>query len=451
VFEVFLLLGLSMPVWAEVKNEFPAEKDALVVRVVAEQFVWNIHYPGADGIFGKTRPELIDSTDNPLGLDEDDPNGADDVHSINIFHMPAGKPVIARLSSKDVIHCFWIPVLRVKQDVVPGMLIPIWFQVKKEVGVPGEEKVYDIACAQLCGAQHSAMNKGRAVIHTLEDFEAWYAAAAQEEEFDEDEFDDEGEEEMDQEAEPAKEKAADAPGKAEGGDDGKTAVKAEKEEVAAAKTPAGGGAVISGSVNFKGKSPKRTVLKMDADAHCKAAHSGKPVGSETVIVNKNNTLRNVIVYVKEGLSGNFQAPAEKPVIDQNGCMYKPHVLTCMVKQPVIVRNSDETLHNIHGLPRKNAEFNFGQPRAKMEKEMSFTKEEIFRVKCDVHPWMAAWVGVFKHPFHDVTGGKGAYELKGLPPGKYVIAAWHEKYGEVTETVTVGTDKEAKFDFTIASE
>lgn len=449
IFEVVLLLGLSMPVWAEVKNEFPPEDEALVIRVVAEQFAWNIHYPGADGKFGKTRPELIDSTDNPLGLDEEDENGADDVLSINLLHMPAGKPVIARLSSKDVIHCFWIPVLRVKQDVVPGMQIPVWFEAIEKAGVPGEPQVHDLACAQLCGAQHSAMSLGRAIIHTQEDFDAWYAEQGEGEEFLEDEeFDDEDEEEMDEEEaekadEPAEEMKTDA-GEPPAADAGKE----EETKAADADAPVSG-TVVAGQVNFKGKAPKRTALKMDADAHCKAAHAGNPVGSETVIVNSNNTLKNVIVYVKEGLSGNFPVPPDKPVIDQKGCIYEPHVLSCMVKQPVIVRNSDATLHNIHGLPKKNAVFNFAQPRVNMEKEMSFTKEEFFRVKCDVHPWMSAWVGVFKHPFHSVTDGMGAFQIQGLPPGKYVIGAWHEKYGEVTQAVTVEKDKATKFDLTMA--
>ena len=209
------------------------------------------------------------------------------------------------------------------------------------------------------------------------------------------------------------------------------------------------GATLKGKISFDGKRPKRIVLKMDADAFCKKHHGDKKVGSETAIVNKDKTVRNVIVYIKEGLSGDFPVPEDKPVIDQNGCTYKPHVLTCMVKQTVIVRNSDSTLHNIHGLPRKNAEFNFGQPRVKMEKEMTFTKEEIFRVKCDVHPWMSAWVGVFKHPFHDVSGTKGTFEIKDLPAGKYVVAAWHERFGEVTQDVEIADGDEKEISFTLS--
>jgi hypothetical protein len=122
----------------------------------------------------------------------------------------------------------------------------------------------------------------------------------------------------------------------------------------------------------------------------------------------------------------------------------------MVKQTVVVLNSDETLHNIHGLPRNNAEFNFGQPRVKMEKEMTFTKEEIFRVKCDVHPWMSAWVGVFEHPFHNVTDSKGTFEIKDLPAGKYVVAAWHEKFGEVTQDLEIADGDEKDISFTLSS-
>ncbi|MCH7993190.1 MAG: hypothetical protein IIB57_01965 [Planctomycetes bacterium] len=205
------------------------------------------------------------------------------------------------------------------------------------------------------------------------------------------------------------------------------------------------GATLKGKVSFDGKRPKRKVLKMDADAFCKKHHGDKKVGSETAIVNKDKTVRNVIVYIKEGLSGDFPVPEDKPVIDQNGCTYKPHVLTCMVKQTVIVRNSDSTLHNIHGLPRKNAEFNFGQPRVKMEKEMTFTKEEIFRVKCDVHPWMAAWIGVFKHPFHDVTDKEGKFEISGMGAGSYTLELWHETFGTMTADFTVAKGQTADLD------
>lgn len=131
IFEAVLLVGFSMPVWARYKNDFPAEKDAVVVKITAEQFAWNIHYPGPDGKFGRTSIDLIDPA-NPIGLDRDDPAAKDDAVSRNDFHVPVGKPVIVRLTSKDVIHSFFIPVLRVKQDAIPGTEIPVWFEVRKD-------------------------------------------------------------------------------------------------------------------------------------------------------------------------------------------------------------------------------------------------------------------------------------------------------------------------------
>ena len=130
LFETVLLIGFAIPLWAKRVNDFPADKDATVVRVVAEQFAWNIHYPGADGVFGRTLISLI-SDDNPLGLDRTDPDAKDDIVTINQLHIPVNKPVIVRLSTKDVIHSFGIPTMRVKQDAIPGQVIPLWFTPTK--------------------------------------------------------------------------------------------------------------------------------------------------------------------------------------------------------------------------------------------------------------------------------------------------------------------------------
>src|SRR5918911_3344495 len=127
VVEVLLLFGFSTPVWSRYKNPPPAEKDALVVKLVAEQFAWNFQYAGKDAKFGKTSEANI-SADNPMGVDADDPDGKDDIVTVNQFHIPVNKPVIVQISSKGVIHSFNIPVLRVKQDAVPGARIHIWFQ-----------------------------------------------------------------------------------------------------------------------------------------------------------------------------------------------------------------------------------------------------------------------------------------------------------------------------------
>ena len=155
-------------------------------------------------------------------------------------------------------------------------------------------------------------------------------------------------------------------------------------------------------------------------------------------------LANVFVYVKDGL-GNyvFEVPTESAKIDQQNCRYHPHVLGLMVGQPLQIVNSDDTLHNVHGLPRDNKEFNQGQPIQGMKMTHTFsTKEVMIPFKCDVHGWMNAWIGVLDHPYYAVTPTNGTFSLKGLPPGTYTIEAWHEKLGTQTQTVTVG-EKETK--------
>jgi cytochrome c oxidase subunit 2 len=159
--EATLLIGFALPLWGFIKNDFPAAQDApFTVNVVAEQFAWNVHYPGDDGVFGKRSPELIDVVRNPLGLDMTDAAAADDVVSVNELHLPVDRPVIVNLSSKDVIHSFGVPQLRVKQDAIPGLVIPIWFR-------PTVEGEYEIACAQLCGLSHYRM-KGFVTVESEE-------------------------------------------------------------------------------------------------------------------------------------------------------------------------------------------------------------------------------------------------------------------------------------------
>ena len=169
VIEVLLLFGFSTPVWFRYKNHPPAEKDALVVKLVAEQFAWNFQYAGKDGKFGKTTEANI-SADNPVGMDPDDPDGKDDIVTVNQLHFPVNKDVIVQISSKDVIHSFNIPVLRVKQDAVPGSRIPIWFKATQ----PGH---FELGCAQLCGLGHYRM-RADVLIDTPEDYAKWQAENA---------------------------------------------------------------------------------------------------------------------------------------------------------------------------------------------------------------------------------------------------------------------------------
>lgn len=165
--EVILLAAFSIPFWAKHVNSFPNRPDALEVRVTAEQFAWNIHYPGKDGKFGKTSLKLMDQQSNPIGLDVSDPNAKDDLTTVNQMHIPVGRPVIVYLSTKDVIHSFGIPVMRVKQDVLPGMLIQTWF-------TPTKTGQWEIVCGQLCGIGHYRM-KGFLTVHAEKDYEDWLA------------------------------------------------------------------------------------------------------------------------------------------------------------------------------------------------------------------------------------------------------------------------------------
>jgi len=175
IIEAVLLIAISIPFWAKQINAFPDPKTAVHVKIIAEQFAWNVHYPGADGIFGRTDIKLMNSANNPIGLDRSDEAAKDDIVMINQLHLPVNKPVIINLSTKDVIHSFALPLMRVKQDVIPGMSIPVWF-------TPTKTGQFEIACAQLCGLGHYRM-KGYLTVHSKADYEAWLtqqASAAQE-------------------------------------------------------------------------------------------------------------------------------------------------------------------------------------------------------------------------------------------------------------------------------
>jgi cytochrome c oxidase subunit II len=177
VAELVLLFGYSVPLWSQRVDDFPPEEQAVEVVVTAEQFAWNVHYAGNDGIFGRTRPELVDTSSNPVGLDRGDPRGKDDVVTLNQMHLPAGRPAIVRLRSKDVIHSFMLNEFRVKQDAIPGLSIPLWFvptvttaEMRERTG--NAKYNYEIGCAQLCGVGHSTM-RGFLTVHSAAEFDAW--------------------------------------------------------------------------------------------------------------------------------------------------------------------------------------------------------------------------------------------------------------------------------------
>jgi len=211
--------------------------------------------------------------------------------------------------------------------------------------------------------------------------------------------------------------------------------------------------VIKGKVLFKGDKDKYKRIPLDTtkDPNCAKTPGKEKIGSYNVILNTKTepiTVRNVLVHVKDGLGDRkFTAPKEPAIMDQKGCEYTPHVLAVMEGQEVIIRNSDDTNHNIHFLPKVNEEFNKTQPKKDMEDKVALKAEEPFHIKCDVHPWMGAWCGVFKHPFFAVTGEDGSFELKGLPAGKYKVVAWHETFGTLSMDVDVASGASVQKDFT----
>jgi cytochrome c oxidase subunit II len=177
VVEAVLLIGFAIPLWATRVEALPPENEALVVQVTGEQFAWNVHYPGADRVFGRTDIKLLDLQANPLGLDRSDPAAKDDVTTVNQLYLPVNRQIIVRLRSKDVIHSFGVPEFRVKQDAIPGLTIPIWFipnvtTAEMRTRTANPEFQYEIACAQLCGLGHARM-RGIVTVQSDEEFQKW--------------------------------------------------------------------------------------------------------------------------------------------------------------------------------------------------------------------------------------------------------------------------------------
>ncbi len=180
--EGVLLLAFSVPLWGDRVDVAPEEGEATVVRVVAQQFAWNVWYPGEDGVFGRQDLALLDEETNPLGLDRTDPAGGDDITTINQLYLPVGTPAIIHLTSKDVVHSFNLPNMRIKQDTVPGMSVPVWFvptattaEMRAQTG--DDEFRYEIACAQLCGNSHYRM-RGFLTVLPRTEFDSWLAEEA---------------------------------------------------------------------------------------------------------------------------------------------------------------------------------------------------------------------------------------------------------------------------------
>ena len=216
-----------------------------------------------------------------------------------------------------------------------------------------------------------------------------------------------------------------------------------------APTDPGAVGTVNGKVFLDGDAPAADTIQMAADPNCARLHSS-PVMTEFVVVGDDGGLANAFVYVKSGLDQTYPVPSEPVLIDQTGCLYVPHVIGIQTGQTLQVRNSDETLHNIHAMPTNNKEFNIGQPVQGLTTEKVFDNPEVMvPFKCDMHKWMNSYAGVLDHPFFAVTGPDGSFSLEGVPAGNYVVEAWHERLGtkEMNVTVIAEGSAEANFAFT----
>ena len=196
---------------------------------------------------------------------------------------------------------------------------------------------------------------------------------------------------------------------------------------------------ITGKVSFSGKAPRRRKIDMSAESSC-----GSGVLTENFVPGDGGTIQQVFVYIKDDFGGaKFEAPSEPVVLDQKGCLYSPHVVGAMAGQTIQYVNSDSITHNVHPVPQNNRQWNNSQSAGAEPIEKSFARAEIgLAVKCNIHPWMRAYVHVMNHPYFAVTGSDGTFEIKNLPPGEYTLATWQEGLGEKEMQVTIG-DSETK--------
>jgi hypothetical protein len=209
---------------------------------------------------------------------------------------------------------------------------------------------------------------------------------------------------------------------------------------------------ISGRVTITGTVPANPPIAMASDPTCASANKDG-AQAETFVV-KDGGLENVFVYIKDGLGNKFlfDTPTTPVNIEQKGCRYVPHVVGVRVTQPLVISNDDNTMHNVHGMGRSNREFNFGQPVPGLKNTVAFTTPEVLMpLKCDVHSWMHAYVGVVNHPYFAVTADGGKFALQTVPPGTYTVEAVHEKLGSQTQTVTLGGNETKEITFTFKAQ
>ena len=213
---------------------------------------------------------------------------------------------------------------------------------------------------------------------------------------------------------------------------------------------AGPGGTITGRVVFEGAPPPAKEIQFGAEQQCALAHQHPPA-YEDIVVNGNGTLKWVLVYVKDRVPGDFPAPTEPVVIDQQGCVFVPHAAATQVGQPVEFRNNDPVLHNVRGASKQHQAFNIAQPVQGSKTTRVFKTPEVgMLIKCDVHFWMASYLHVLDQPFYAITQDDGAFTIPGLPAGTYTVEAWHEKLGTRSQTVTVGDGESAPLPLTFSA-
>ena len=217
--------------------------------------------------------------------------------------------------------------------------------------------------------------------------------------------------------------------------------------VATAGGQAAGRGTIKGHIKLAGPLPGNPVIRMGMDPKCAQANRGTRVVQETVVAALDGSLANAFVRL-QGTFPPTPVPTEPVTIDQGGCVYRPRVIGVRVGQTLQVKNSDDLLHNVHGLTAKNNGFNVSEPKAGMVQQFKMKDEEVMlRVKCDVHSWMTSFVGVVTNPYFSVSNQAGTFEIANVPPGTYTIQAWHERYGPLTQPVRVKAGATTTVDFT----